>query len=163
MAEVIEQMKKDLEYARKRDVEQRLEPLMTETREDLLLYEEKDPEKLEQGSYRYIITSGACSHTAFHTGAGLVRWLTDTGIKVGAKIERLHNTNKLLGKYTVISMSGNQQKLDAFAKRKKLESTKILSNGEYTRAYIKRKGGGGNTIYHLNPNYPREVLPYEQE
>lgn len=159
---VLKRMRRQLRYARERDRQQRLEPLMTERYGNLMLYEEKDPDKLAQGSYKYIITSGAMAHTAFHTEAGLNRWLRNTGIKQGKPIKHLHNSRKLMGRYVKISMSGNTQKLDAFAKKHNLEASEVLSNGEYTRAYIMR-GKRGNIIYYLNPNYPREKLPYKHE
>lgn len=162
VTEVMEKMRQNLEYARKRDAEQRLEPLMVQSYTDLLLYTERDPEKLAEGCYKYIITCGAMSHTAFHTEAGLNRWLRKTGIRMGEIIEHLHNTIKLIGRYTEVSMSGASEKLNAFALKSRLEAAEVLSNGEFTRGFVKR-GKRGNTIYYLNPNYPREKLPYKHE
>ena len=131
-----------------------LKPLLKETYDNLRLFEETDPEKLAKGSYRFIIMNGADSHTAFHTEAGLSRWLWDTGVK--------RSGCRLIGKYTKVSMAGNIEKFDAFAKTNHLRASIILDNGEYTRAYIKQSKHG-NTIYYLNPNYPRETFPYKHE
>ena len=131
-----------------------LKPLLKETYDNLHLFEETDPEKLAKGSYRFIIRNGADSHTAFHTEAGFSRWLADTGVK--------RSGCRLVGKYTKVSMAGNIEKFDAFAKTNHLRASIILDNGEYTRAYIK-ESKHGNTIYYLNPNYPRETFPYKHE
>lgn len=148
-------MQTDLKRANRRDKLQLLQRLMVEKYDDLMLHEETDTEKLANG--RFVITNRVFAHTAFHTETGLFKWLQKTGITKGSKIEHLHNCWKLIGGYTVISMSGNAEKLEAFAKQRKLRPSEMLDNGELTRAFI-REGKTRNTIYYLNCNYPREVL-----
>jgi hypothetical protein len=157
---LLARMRRSVQRAKLRDKKGLLKQLRRESYGDLGLWEETDKKKLAEGSYRFLINNGAMSHTAFHTEAGLSKWLHDTGIKKGK--QGWGNNYDLIGKYTVISMSGNAEKLDAFAKENNLRASTILDNGEYTRSYIK-EAKGGNVIYYLNPNYPRETFAYKRE
>lgn len=129
---------------------------------DLLLYEEKDKQRLRDNHYKFLITSGATSHTAFHTQKELKRWMSDAGIKQGKVLPHLHNSKKLIGTYQEVSLAGNQKQFNEFGKKNRLRSSKVLDNGEYTKAFIE-KGKGGNRIYYLNPNYPRKKYEYKHE
>jgi len=131
---------------------------------DLYLYEEKAPKKIAANTlhYKYFITHHASGYTAFSTKAGLDRWFKDTGLKEIPNKKGWLGNPLLYGKYTEISMSGSGKKLDDFGKKHSLRKSMILSNGEYTTAYVK-EGRNGNTIYYLNPNYPRAELPYIHE
>lgn len=159
--ELWERRKRCLKRADYRDKHHLLQRIHRDTYGSLHFYEKKDPKKLKEGAYRYIITNGAIAHTAFHTKEGLDRWLKDTGIKLSKQTD--HWGHPLLkGTYSKISMSGNQEKLDAWAQKRGLRKTKILDNAKFTTAWIK-EGKRGNTIYYLNPNYSRDELPYVHE
>jgi len=136
--------------------------LMKEKYKDLMVYEEKDPEKLKQGDYKFGITSGAFNVTAFRTKQGLDRWLNDTGVRVGKQVSHLHNAKRLKGSYERISLAGDKKQLDKFCRDKKLHSSKILSNAEYTKSCVK-VDKKGNKIFYLNPNYDREEFEYIHE
>jgi hypothetical protein len=157
---LLARMRRSVQRANLRDKKGLLKRLNREHYDKLGLWEQTDKKKLAEGEYRFLITNGSMSHIAFRTQAGLDKWLRDTGVKIGAK--GWGSNYPIKGSYTIISMSGNKEKLDAFGREHHLLPSSILDNGEYTRAYI-QEGKHGNTIYHLNCNYPREVLPYKHE
>jgi hypothetical protein len=108
----------------------------------------------ERHEYRYTITD-TFSHTAFRTKTGLLRWLKDTGLKIGKK--SYGNTRHLEGRY----ISNCMMDEIAFASLEGRES-KTLSNGDYTPSKITQENGI-NVINYLNPNCNREVLEYVHE
>lgn len=59
----------------------------------------------------------------------------------------------------VVSLAGDKEALDAFAKPKNLKPIVIVDNARVTRAYVENSKGG-KTIYHLNCNYPRQEFPW---
>lgn len=126
--------------------------------DDLNFCEQVNPDA--HSGYRYIVHRGGSSFTAFRTAEGFNRFLQDTGLSIGA--DGAGGFKWLNGGYRLVSLAGTKEALDDFARRRGLRASKILSNGRYTRAYIEQ-GQTGNTIYYLNPNYPREELPYIHE
>lgn len=120
-------------------------------------------EKPEPGQYKYFITSMGTSHTAFHTEKGLNRYLKDTGIKRGEKLNHLSNTEKLIGTEKEYSVAASREEFNKFGRKKRLIATSVLSNGDYTRGFIEKKKKGGNIIYLMNPNYDRVKLKYRIE
>lgn len=119
-----------------------------------------NPEPNKHGGYKYLITSGATSHTAFYTENGLKRYLKRTGLKRKFVSKNSYGKYyKLIGSYQRISMSGNWKLLNEFGRKKGYTRTKILSNGDYTTAWYDGEG----KIYYLNPNYPRTIYNHFRE
>ena len=158
---IIARMKRSVARSRRLDKSGVLKPLHKEVYAGMTMFEIKDPtEREKHGGYRYLIQHKATSSRAFHTKEGLDKWLKDTGLKIGK--EGWLGNFQLKGTFREVSMRGNSEKLDAWAKEQGLRASSQLDNGEYTRSYIK-EGKTGNTIYYLNPNYKREILPYKHE
>ncbi len=137
----------------------KLKILMVNEIDNLALFEVENPTSDRHGGYKYLITTGATSYTAFHTENGLKRYLKRTGLRKELISENSNSKYfRLIGSYKRISMSGNYKLLNEFGRRKGLTRTKILSNGDYTTAWY-----GNGKIYYLNPNYPRTIYNYFRE
>lgn len=112
------------------------------------------------GGYRYIIQNNWGSHKAFHTKAGLRRYLREHGLKIGNKLFS-SSARRLVGKYTEVMMMDEQKFADMRQSGKYWESRQ-LSNGSYTRSLIEKTEDSVN-VYYLNPNCKREILPYTHD
>ena len=136
-----------------------LKPLMVEKYDNISLFVIDEPSNEKHGGYKYLITSGATSHTAFHTENGFKRYLARTGLK-SKFISRNSNgtSHRLIGSYERITMAGNYKLLNEFGKKNGLTRTKLLDNGDYTTGYY-----GNGKIYLLNTNYPRTIYNHFRE
>lgn len=105
----------------------------------------KRPETQNHG-YKYLVTLGAYSHTAFRTKKGLKRWLKDFGFKI-----KYHYRNDHAAFYKV---EGKAEHImcwrDEWDQINEDESSYRLSNGDYTLNKIVR--GDVTKLYYLNPN-----------
>lgn len=141
---------------------EKMKILMKETYSSLHLIKLKTKEAIEKygGGYKYLVQdSYARGVIAFHTEKGLLRYLRITGLKMKLTTRGEDtDTYNLVGSYEKISMAGTAKELNDFGRKKKLRGTKILSKGEYTKAWYRN-----GKIYYLNPNYPREIFPYRTE
>ena len=120
----------------------------------------KEPKNNE---YKYLITTGATSWSAFHTKAGFNKWLKDTGVKIDKSTTDSNEQaefSAIKGSYERISMRGNKKSFDAFGKKNNFKQTKVLSNGDYTKGFVE-KGKDGNKIYYLNPNDDRKIYKHK--
>ena len=147
-----------------------LVPLNTKNHPKSHFYEETDPKKLREGGYKYLISDEHYTpETAFRTRAGLDKWLKKTGLKLTGNSNYTVNgmitkgkPYELHGAFKVISFAGSGKMLEEFAKKHHMIAVDQMSNGDMTRAFVKHTKHG-NVILEMNPNYPREVLPYYHE
>jgi len=139
--------------------ENKLKVLHVEELSNLYLFVLKDPSNEKHQGYKYLISTGATSYTAFYTENGFKRYLKRTGLKKQL-VEKRENGNsyKLIGSYQRITMSGNWKLLNEFGRKKGLTRTKVLDNGDYTTGYY-----GNGKIYLINPNYPRTIYNHFRE
>ena len=118
----------------------------------LIIHTRKSGKKSGCG-YRYLITCGAMSHTAFRTHAGLRRWLDIVGLRIGTRKNRewMPNTVPLEGSYTSNMMNDGA----AFNAIEGQRASWWMSNASYTKCFI------SNTlpriVSFLNPNCNRET------
>ena len=112
------------------------------------------------GGYRYIIKNNYSSHIAFHTKAGLRRYLREHGLKFGRRMFS-SSVRHLIGSYTEVMMM-NEEKFTEMRKSGKYWESRQMSNGSYTTSLIEHTKDGVN-VYFLNPNCNRDILPYTRD
>ena len=110
----------------------------------------KDSEIKQLGDYKVLVRTGGQSHTAFHTMDQFYDWLHERNLKIGA--DGMWGSKHIIGSYSDVSLSGNQEMLDKFGKENNLDAIRVMSNGKWIRGYIDKKSGTPK-IYSLNPNY----------
>ena len=102
-------------------------------------------------NYRYVITKGSTSHTAFRDKQELYRWLDITGMRLGKRTA--WKTGLILnGEYTTNCVYDLSSYMNG-------KACKWLSNGDYTKGYI-TKNKGLNCINYCNPNATRIVYEH---
>ena len=115
------------------------------------------------GAYSYLVREPTMPHTAFRTQAGLLRWLEDRGLELSAPLpcRGTHQVQDIRGSYHVMAWCDVEEFAAVAAEADK--RIPVLSNGQYTTGAVTiGKGASPWTIHHINCNYPREVLDYQQ-
>jgi hypothetical protein len=127
---------------------------------ELVVLKRKEDQEKRGGGYKFLVTHGATNHSAFYTEQGLDRWLKATNYRKELVEERENIIiYQLIGSFQDISVAtSSEQEFNRWGESRRLQWTKWLSNGDYTRAYY-----GGGKVYHVNPNYPRVVYKYFHE
>jgi len=98
--------------------------------------------------YKFTVTEGATSHTAFRYRSSLLRWLDQRGLDLTEDLEE-GECQKIVGKYKShmhLSYADFYQHFDS------AHHTKLLSNGKWTLGLITTDDDGIKTVHHLNPN-----------
>lgn len=101
---------------------------------------------LDTCNYWYTVTNNATAHTAFTTREGLFRWLSERGL---ALTEPIPETK---GEFKSVKIQGNYYRNMTFDRLPPGTETKVIDNGEYTRATITRHEDGAYIINHHNCN-----------
>lgn len=113
-------------------------------------------------NYWYLVHANVSqSHTAFHTHAGLVKWLEERGLSLASELPKhaTHGQALIAGEYREeMHMSYDEfYSLDGV-----ILDTRDLSNGQYTLARITLDPDELRTAHTLNPNCRyRPVFDYE--
>ena len=113
-------------------------------------------------NYWYLITTGAQSHTAFETEAGLMRYLNERNLKLTQPLtpRGVPSHQKLEGGYFRCTCLD----VEFFAELSKRvppeRHTKIMDNGDYTLGLLVPDENGVVTVYLLNPNCERVKYPH---
>jgi hypothetical protein len=110
--------------------------------------------------YWYTVESRATAHTAFATRAGLLQWAGERGLRIIGDIPEpgAHAVLQIEGAYrTAKHMSAARfYGLDG-------DTSRAMSNGEYTLAIITTDADGLRTVHTLNPNVKgRPVYDYAE-
>ena len=129
-----------------------------------------DPDlQKRHGRYRYTVTEATLAHTAFHTRAGLLRWLSERGLQLTRSLpaDDTYACMEIKGSYrTMVHWSGADWGASAKRRFDALDpvlTTRALSNGEYVVAKITRDADGIRVVHTLNPNVRgRETFGYAE-
>lgn len=114
----------------------------------------RDKDKPSDMGYRYIVTQGGLSHTAFRTKRAFKIWLQYTGLQIGERFGN-GNTIRLVGNYsTILEWLDHDDFVDKFGH---LKSFIALENGDYVLGFIEPTVNG-NLLHIQNTNCVR--LPF---
>ncbi len=110
-------------------------------------------------NYWYAVQSYATAHTAFHSQAGLYRWLEERGLELRGElpIAPTWGVTAIVGEYR----QAHHLSYDAFYALPAIIETKVMSNGDYTLGRITKDADGLRTVHYLNCNLKhRPVYDY---
>lgn len=114
------------------------------------------PEKARNtcGPYWYLVTTGATSHTAFRTTEGFLGWLNERGLKLEDTLAEIgeFKTQRIIGEYNSVMHFSYDEFYNLSNQENFLGSTKTLSNGKCTLAFITEDQNGIRSIHTMNPN-----------
>jgi hypothetical protein len=110
--------------------------------------------------YRYLVTNGATAHTAYETKEGFLRYLEERGLTLDEELPedstKTHGRAIIGAYYDHMHMDYN----DFYGlHRDAVVTTKTLSNGDWTLAFI-TSYDGVRTVHSLNPNCYRVEYDY---
>jgi hypothetical protein len=106
----------------------------------------------EHMRYRYLITNGATSRTAYETKQGLMRYLEERGLTLAEELPQDSTKTHSMGIKGAYIDEMHMDYNEFYGLRDgALVVTKTLSNGDYTLALITEESGT-RTVHSLNPN-----------
>lgn len=108
--------------------------------------------------YGFVVSSGALSHCAFYSLAGLQQWAAERGLSLPQfSNDDSFETGCIGGAYsTVMHMD------EAAFYAVDGQMIRVLSNGEFTLGIVERDPLGHCAVHYLNPNVrTRPVFPYK--
>ena len=108
------------------------------------------------GYWFTITTAHGQAYKAFRTAYGLNRWMMERGLSVPDPLP------EKIGEFKVLKIAGAFYDNMTFDTLPPGPETKVLSNGDYTRATITKAETGEAVINYQNPNVEnRAVYPYQ--